>query len=99
MLLTNGLDEGILMAVLYRSYFPHEGAYHDARDHRPHAGIRIVSEFDDGSPRVRPRFSVPANPDLSFPTDAVIAAITPRTRMIFLNTPNNPTGQLIPVRT
>jgi histidinol-phosphate aminotransferase len=40
---------------------------------------------------------VPANPDLSFPTDAVINAITPRTRMIFLNTPNNPTGQLISI--
>jgi histidinol-phosphate aminotransferase len=26
-----------------------------------------------------------------------VAAITPRTRLIFLNTPNNPTGQLIPV--
>jgi histidinol-phosphate aminotransferase len=40
---------------------------------------------------------VPANPDLSFPTDRVIRAITPRTRMIFLNTPNNPTGQLISI--
>jgi histidinol-phosphate aminotransferase len=40
---------------------------------------------------------VPANADLSFPTDAVIRAITPRTRMIFLNTPNNPTGQLIAI--
>src|SRR6185369_17065950 len=40
---------------------------------------------------------VPANADLTFPTDAVIQAITPRTRMIFLNTPNNPTGQLIPM--
>jgi histidinol-phosphate aminotransferase len=32
-----------------------------------------------------------------FPTDAVIAAVTPRTRMIFLNTPSNPTGRLIPI--
>jgi histidinol-phosphate aminotransferase len=32
-----------------------------------------------------------------FQTDAVLGAITPRTRMIFLNTPNNPTGQLIPI--
>jgi histidinol-phosphate aminotransferase len=38
---------------------------------------------------------VPPDPDLAFPTRAVIEAITPRTRMIFLNTPNNPTGQLI----
>jgi histidinol-phosphate aminotransferase len=40
---------------------------------------------------------VPAPDDLSFPTDAVIKAITPRTKIIFLNTPNNPTGQLIAV--
>jgi histidinol-phosphate aminotransferase len=32
-----------------------------------------------------------------FQTEAVLRAITPRTRMIFLNTPNNPTGQLIPL--
>jgi histidinol-phosphate aminotransferase len=35
-------------------------------------------------------------PDFIFPTEAVLQAITPRTRIIFLNTPNNPTGQLIP---
>jgi len=40
---------------------------------------------------------VSPDPDLAFPTGRVIDAITPRTRMIFLNTPNNPTGQLIPV--
>jgi histidinol-phosphate aminotransferase len=38
---------------------------------------------------------VPPNDDLSFPTEGILKAITPRTRMIFLNTPNNPTGQLI----
>ena len=40
---------------------------------------------------------VAARPDFVFQTDEVLAAITERTRMIFLNTPNNPTGQLIPV--
>ena len=40
---------------------------------------------------------MPPGPSFAFPTEAVIAAITPRTRMIFLNTPNNPTGQLIPI--
>ena len=38
---------------------------------------------------------MPPNADLSFPTEGMLKAITPRTRMIFLNTPNNPTGQLI----
>jgi hypothetical protein len=32
-----------------------------------------------------------------FQTDAVMRAITARTKIIFLNTPNNPTGQLIPI--
>jgi len=40
---------------------------------------------------------VPPRPGFVFQADEVIAAITPRTRMIFLNTPNNPTGQLIAV--
>ncbi len=40
---------------------------------------------------------IPPRPGYVFQADAVIAAITPRTRMIFLNTPNNPTGQLIPL--
>src|SRR5262249_21278309 len=91
-LLTNGLDEGILMAAAVPS-----------SKARTHAAEPIVPPpaFDPypnstaaaGATAIR----VPANPDLSFPTDAVIRAITPRTRMIFLNTPNNPTGQLISI--
>ena len=38
---------------------------------------------------------IPAEPDYVFQAEAVLRAMTPRTRMIFLNTPNNPTGQLI----
>jgi histidinol-phosphate aminotransferase len=38
---------------------------------------------------------VPPRAGFAFQTDEVIAAITPRSNMIFLNTPNNPTGQLI----
>jgi histidinol-phosphate aminotransferase len=40
---------------------------------------------------------IPPAAEYAFQTDAVLAAITPRTRMIFLNTPNNPTGQLISI--
>jgi histidinol-phosphate aminotransferase len=91
-LLTNGLDEGILMAAIG----------HIARQ-RIHDAETIVPmpAFDPypnstaaaGATSVR----VSPDPDLVFPTDRVIEAITPRTRMIFLNTPNNPTGQLIAV--
>ncbi len=39
--------------------------------------------------------SVNYNDDLSFPTEALIGAITPRTKMIVLVSPNNPTGTSI----
>lgn len=92
-LLTNGLDEGILMAAVAHIAMPR---LHDAETIIP------LPAFDPypnstkavGASAVR----VPPGPGYAFPTEAVLAAITPRTRMIFLNTPNNPTGQLIPVQ-
>ena len=42
--------------------------------------------------------SIPAREDFDFPTDAVISAITPRTRFIAVANPNNPTGTFVPVR-
>ena len=91
-LLTNGLDEGILMAAIG----------HIARTRRHDAETIIpLPAFDPypnstaavGAAAIR----VPPGPDFAFPTQAVIDAVTPRTRMIFLNTPNNPTGQIIPI--
>ena len=90
-LLTNGLDEGLLMAAVGHIARPR---VHDAETIVP------LPAFDPypnstaavGATAVR----VPPGPGFSFPTAAVIAAVTPRTRLIFLNTPNNPTGQLIP---
>ena len=91
-LLTNGLDEGILMAAIGHIS---KACIHDAETIVPTPAFDPYpnSTAAAGATAVR----VPANPDLSFPTDAVIRAITPRTRMIFLNTPNNPTGQLISI--
>jgi histidinol-phosphate aminotransferase len=91
-LLTNGLDEGILMAAVGHIS---KARIHDAETIVPTPAFDPYpnSTAAAGATAVR----VPANPDLSFPTDAVIRAITPRTRMIFLNTPNNPTGQLISI--
>jgi len=91
-LLTNGLDEGILMAAV--------GHIAKARAHDAETIIPLPA-FDPypnstaavGATAVR----VPPGLDFAFPTQAVIDAITPRTRMIFLNTPNNPTGQLISI--
>jgi len=36
-------------------------------------------------------------PDFSFPLQDVLAAITPRTRVVFLTNPNNPTGVAMPL--
>jgi len=91
-LLTNGLDEGILMAAV--------GHIARARAHDAETIIPLPA-FDPypnstaavGATAVR----IPPGPDFVFPTDAVIAAVTPRTKMIFLNTPSNPTGRLIPI--
>jgi histidinol-phosphate aminotransferase len=91
-LLTNGLDEGILMAAV--------GHIARARSHDAETIIPLPA-FDPypnstaavGATAVR----IPPGPGFVFPTDRVIDAITPRTRMIFLNTPSNPTGRLIPI--
>lgn len=37
--------------------------------------------------------SVPPAPDYAFPVDAMLAAVTANTRLIYINNPNNPTGQ------
>lgn len=91
-LLTNGLDEGILMAAVGHIA---RARLHDAEtivplpafDPYPNATAAV------GATAVR----IAPGADYAFQTDAVLRAITPRTRLIFLNTPNNPTGQLIPL--
>ena len=91
-LLTNGLDEGILMAAVghisrARIYDAETIIPLPAFDPYPNSTAAV------GATAVR----IPPGPDFVFPTDAVIGAVTPRTRMIFLNTPSNPTGRLIPI--
>src|SRR4029453_16140437 len=92
-LLTNGLDEGILMAAVGHIA---RTRMHDAEtivplpafDPYPNATAAV------GAAAIR----IPPEPGYVFQTEAVLRAITPRTRMIFLNTPTNPTGQLIPLQ-
>jgi len=102
--LTNGLDEGILLASL---------AYLGARTPPAlvEAGAPVV--LPSGQPEVllaMPAFDpyitaakamgarivpVPPGPDYAFPVEAVIRAITANTRLVYVNNPNNPTGQPI----
>ena len=91
--LVNGLDEGIMaLAIAFL---------------RPPAGSGLVPEaivpepafeifrFDTGVAGGRV-VSVMPEPDFRFAEDAVLAAITPRTRVVFLTNPNNPTGVAVP---
>lgn len=91
-LLTNGLDEGILAAsvVALRGY----------ASESPAEALVVLPAFDmyaacsdAAGGRV---VEVAPEPDLSFPGDRALAAITDRTRLVWLTTPNNPTGRVIP---
>lgn len=43
----------------------------------------------------RPFVAAPATPELACDVDALIAAFTPRTKLVVVGTPNNPTGSVI----
>jgi histidinol-phosphate aminotransferase len=92
LVLTNGLDEGILALSLLSLRC-------GGTDH-PYEAIVVVPAFDmyaacadSAGGRV---VSVPHGDEFAFPLDAVLGAITGRTRLIFLTNPNNPTGLVIP---
>jgi histidinol-phosphate aminotransferase len=97
--LTNGLDEGLLAVsiVTLRSH----GSVRPQPDlNTSPEAIVVVPAFDmyaacadAAGGRV---VEVPLNADFSFPLAAVQRAITPATRLIFLTSPNNPTGLCIP---
>ena len=89
--LVNGLDEGIMAtAVAYLRPEP-GGPVPEAVIPDPAFEIfAFDTEIVGGKPvHVAPR------PDFSFARDAVLAAITPNTRVVFLTNPNNPTGAVI----
>lgn len=91
LLLTNGLDEGLQLV---------SWAALGGRDRRDPADAVVVEPAFDmyaacaaaAGGRV---VAVAPRPDFTFPIDAVLAAITPDTRLVFLTSPNNPTGQVM----
>ncbi len=103
--LTNGLDEGILLASI--GYLTHR-----TPDALVEQGAALTAT--SGSPEIlvaQPAFepyvstahamgarvvSVPATKDYGYPVDAVLGALTPNTRIVYVNNPNNPTGQPVP---
>lgn len=88
--LTNGLDEGILAAAIC--------AARDRLVPRPEAIVTrpafdmYAACADAVGARV---VEVRSGPDLAFPGTDVLAAVTARTRLVYLTTPGNPSGQCI----
>lgn len=82
-LLTNGADEGI--DVLSRAYL-------DADDEMiivvPAFAMYEIFAQISAAKTIR----VPTGPEHSFPVEGILHAITPRTRLIVITNPNNPTG-------
>jgi len=88
LLLTNGLDEGILLAaVIGQKRRPADG---DAES------IVILPAFDMYAITVEAvggrLVFVSPRADFTFPLEDTLAAISPRTRTVFITSPNNPTG-------
>jgi histidinol-phosphate aminotransferase len=91
--LTNGLDEGIMgLAVAYLRP-PVGGPVPEALVPEPAFEIYRVDADVVGGRLVQ----VMPHADFSFAIDEVLAAITPRTRVVFLTNPNNPTGVSMPL--
>jgi histidinol-phosphate aminotransferase len=91
--LTNGLDEGIMgIAVACLRPSP-DGLISEAVIPEPAFEIfKFDTEVVGGH-----AVSVAPRPDFHFPLESVLAAITPRTRVVFLTNPNNPTGVPMPL--
>jgi histidinol-phosphate aminotransferase len=89
--LTNGLDEGILALTV--------AALRD-RDASVPEALVVVPAFDmyaSTAAGVGARVvEVPLGADFAFPATRILEAIGPRTRLLFLTSPNNPTGLIIP---
>jgi histidinol-phosphate aminotransferase len=110
LLLTNGLDEGLLAACIANlqrdrgavsaSASPPASTSASADAGQPGEAIIVEPAFgmyaDVVSATGGAIVTILPEPDFAFPLDATLAAITPRTRLVFLTSPGNPTGLLIP---
>jgi histidinol-phosphate aminotransferase len=92
LLLTNGLDEGLLAASIAYLQRDSLGNASEAIIVEPAFGMYADCVEATGGAIV----TVEPEPDLAFPLDATLDAITARTRLVFLTSPGNPTGLLVP---
>ncbi len=103
--LTNGLDEGILLASI--AYLANRTPTALVELGAPLTATSGAAEILVPLPAFDPYLhaaqalgarivTVPAGPDYTFPLDGVLRALTPNTRIVYVNNPNNPSGQPIP---
>jgi histidinol-phosphate aminotransferase len=100
--LTNGLDEGLLLTAI--GYLVHRatdalvalGAPAVPLNGQPEQ-ILVLPTFEPYIINARAlgarTIAIPSDPDFAFPLARVLAAITPNTRLVLINTPHNPSGR------
>ncbi|HEX8032049.1 MAG TPA: histidinol-phosphate transaminase [Vicinamibacterales bacterium] len=104
MVLTNGLDEGILLASI--AYLGHRTPDALVELGAPLTTMSGAAEVLVAQPAFEPYLlgahslgarvvSVPPGKDFSFPLEGMLRAMTPNTRIVYVNNPNNPSGQPI----
>ena len=91
--LVNGLDEGI--TGIASAYLRSSAGGYVPEAIVPDPAFEIFT-FDTEVVGGRP-VQVGPRDDFSFPLEGVLAAITPRTRVVFVTNPNNPTGVPVPL--
>lgn len=103
--LTNGLDEGILLASI--AFLGSRTPDALVRLGAPLTTVSGAAEILVAQPAFEPYLlgahalgarvvAVPPGKDFSFPLEGMLRAITPNTRIVYVNNPNNPSGQPIP---
>lgn len=89
LVLTNGLDEGVLLSAI---------AFLAPCDATPEMIVAAPAfeTYITTAKAMRARVvAVAPLPGYQYPLEAVAAAITPQTKLIYINNPNNPTGQVV----
>ncbi len=105
MVLTNGLDEGILLASI--GYLGNRTPQALVELGAPLTATSGAAEIVVAQPAFDPYLhaaqamgarivSVPPGKDYAFPLEGVLRALTVNTRIVYVNNPNNPSGQPIP---
>ena len=104
MVLTNGLDEGILLASI--AFLGHRTPEALVALGAPLTTTSGTAEVLVAQPAFEPYLhgaqslgarvvAVAPGKDFAFPLDGMLKAITPNTRIVYVNNPNNPSGQPI----